>query len=242
MRASYCSFHCQMRLTSSSRPRSWRVFFSCCENERLHHGLRRDAGVIGAGHPEGVVALHAPPADQHVLQRVIECVAHVQRAGHVGRRNDDGERLAVRRAWRGNSPDRSRRRAIFSGLPAGRIASKVPSWGPQSAAENAPPPKARKPAIITRMGEISRSRQRTALVILDFLLCELKRNDLMVGPDRATVPIPLRLRANAPRHRPWFFRDRLWFFLDPHAIFLVRLWLFLVRHALSPLRCVPFAR
>ena len=27
------------------------------------HGLGGDAGVVGAGHPEGVVALHPPPAD-----------------------------------------------------------------------------------------------------------------------------------------------------------------------------------
>ena len=93
MRASYLSFHCQMRFTSSSRPRSWRVFFSCCEHAPFHHGLRGDAGVVGAGHPQGVVALHAPPADQHVLQRVVEGVAHVQGAGHVRRRDDDGVRL-----------------------------------------------------------------------------------------------------------------------------------------------------
>ena len=96
MRFSYWSFHCQMRSTSSSRPRSWRVFFSSSRRRRLDHGLRGDAGVIGAGHPQGVVALHAPPADQHVLQRVVEGVAHVQGAGHVRRRDDDGERLAAR--------------------------------------------------------------------------------------------------------------------------------------------------
>ena len=65
--------------------------------EVAHHDhLRGDAGVIGAGLPQHVVALHAAPADQHVLQRVVERVAHVQAARDVGRRDDD----AVRRLRR----------------------------------------------------------------------------------------------------------------------------------------------
>ena len=86
----------QMRRTSSSRPRSWRVLFSCSMDPPLDHRLRGDAGVVGARHPEGLAALHAAPADEDVLQRVVERVAQVQRVGHVGRRNDDRERLARR--------------------------------------------------------------------------------------------------------------------------------------------------
>ena len=56
----------------------------------LHHVLRGDAGVVGAGQPQGVVARHAPPADERVLERVVEGVAHVQDARDVGRRDDDG--------------------------------------------------------------------------------------------------------------------------------------------------------
>jgi hypothetical protein len=66
------------------------------EDEPLHHRLRGDAGVVGAGHPQGVVTLHPPPADEHVLQRVVERVAHVQGAGHVRRRDDDREGFAIR--------------------------------------------------------------------------------------------------------------------------------------------------
>jgi hypothetical protein len=54
-----------------------------------HHHLRGDAGVIGAGLPQRVIALHAPPADQHVLQRVVERMTQMQAAGDVGRRDDD---------------------------------------------------------------------------------------------------------------------------------------------------------
>ncbi len=57
----------------------------------LHHVLRGDARVVGARHPEGAVALHAAPADEDVLQGVVEGVAHVERAGDVGGRDDDGE-------------------------------------------------------------------------------------------------------------------------------------------------------
>src|SRR5512137_308809 len=50
----------------------------------LHHHLRGDAGVVGAGEPHGVVAGELLPADQHVLQRGGQRVAEVERAGDVG--------------------------------------------------------------------------------------------------------------------------------------------------------------
>jgi hypothetical protein len=61
----------------------------------LDHVLGRDAGVVGAGDPHGVAALHPGPADDGVLDRVVERVADVQGPGDVRRRDDDGERLAV---------------------------------------------------------------------------------------------------------------------------------------------------
>ena len=62
----------------------------------LDHHLGGDAGMIGAGLPQHVAAAHPLETAQHVLQRVVERVAHVQRAGDVGRRDHDGERLGVR--------------------------------------------------------------------------------------------------------------------------------------------------
>ena len=56
----------------------------------LDDGLGGDPGVVGAGHPEGVVALHPPPPDQDILDRVIQGMAQVQRPGDVRRRDDDG--------------------------------------------------------------------------------------------------------------------------------------------------------
>ena len=51
--------------------------------------------MVGAHLPQRVEAAHAVVADQRVLQRVLEGVAHVQRAGHVRRRQHDRVGLAL---------------------------------------------------------------------------------------------------------------------------------------------------
>ena len=53
-------------------------------------GLGGDAGVVRAHDPAGAVAAHAGIADVGVLDGVIEGVAHVEHAGDVGGRDDDG--------------------------------------------------------------------------------------------------------------------------------------------------------
>ena len=60
----------------------------------LDHHLGGDARVIGARLPQRGASVHPVVADQRVHDRVLERVAHVQRAGHVGRRNHDAVRLA----------------------------------------------------------------------------------------------------------------------------------------------------
>ena len=57
----------------------------------FHHVLGGDAGMVGAGHPEGVEAVHALEPDQDILQGIVEGVAHMQDAGDVGRRDDDAK-------------------------------------------------------------------------------------------------------------------------------------------------------
>ena len=61
----------------------------------FHHHLRGDAGVVGAGLPEHVAPAHPLEAAEDVLQRVVERVPHVQHAGDVRRRDDDGEGLCA---------------------------------------------------------------------------------------------------------------------------------------------------
>jgi tetratricopeptide (TPR) repeat protein len=54
----------------------------------VDHGLGRDAGVVGAGEPERLEALHAVRADEHVLDGVVERVPEVESGGDVGRRDE----------------------------------------------------------------------------------------------------------------------------------------------------------
>src|SRR3546814_5292169 len=61
----------------------------------LDDHLRRDAGMIGADDPQSILAAQALVADEHVLQRVVERMADVERAGDVRRRVDDREGLRV---------------------------------------------------------------------------------------------------------------------------------------------------
>lgn len=58
-------------------------------------GFGRDRGVIGPRNPTGVETFEAGTANQHVLYRVVEHVPHVQHAGYVWRRNDNGVRRSV---------------------------------------------------------------------------------------------------------------------------------------------------
>src|SRR5262249_46120144 len=58
----------------------------------LDNHLRRNAGVIGPRLPEHVAAAHAFEAREHVLQRVVERMPHMQRPRDIWRRNDDALR------------------------------------------------------------------------------------------------------------------------------------------------------
>ena len=55
--------------------------------------LRGDARMVRAGDPGGHLAAHAVVATEDVLDRVVERMAHVQRSGDVGRRDDHREGL-----------------------------------------------------------------------------------------------------------------------------------------------------
>ena len=59
------------------------------------HRLRRDAGVVCAGHPEGFKPHHAVHTNLSVLKRVVQGVPEVQSARYVRRRNDNRIRLFI---------------------------------------------------------------------------------------------------------------------------------------------------
>ena len=58
-------------------------------DKALHHVLRGDAGVVGAGEPQRFPAAHPLEPDQHVLRHVVQPLAHVQHRRDVGRGDHD---------------------------------------------------------------------------------------------------------------------------------------------------------
>ena len=86
----YCSFHCQRRSDKLVAPKivAGQAFFL---QFFLDDVLRRDAGMIHSWQPQCVETLHALAADNHVVNRVVEHVTHVQRTGHIWRRHDENE-------------------------------------------------------------------------------------------------------------------------------------------------------
>ena len=67
----------------------------------VHHlHLRGDGSVVRAGQPQGGVALHAVVTNRRILQKAVHGMAHMQLAGDVGRRHDDGKGLFALHAVR----------------------------------------------------------------------------------------------------------------------------------------------
>ena len=86
--------------------------------------LRGDAGVVGAEDPLRALPEHPVPADQRVLDRAVERVAHVQRAGDVRRR--DRDRVVLRRVALGRGREQAGRQPRLDdpGLDLGGLESR----------------------------------------------------------------------------------------------------------------------
>ena len=71
---------------------SGKVFFinAFLFQELNYLGFGGDRGMICAGYPAGIFALHSGSANEYVLDGIVEHVPHVEHAGDVGRRDDDG--------------------------------------------------------------------------------------------------------------------------------------------------------
>ena len=104
------SFHCQTRRDELLAAEVAAVRLLALHQLPLDHHLGGDAGVIHPRLPQHVAAAHALEAGENVLQRVVERVTHMQRAGHVGRRDDDGEGT----------------RALAAGLACGKRSGLLP--------------------------------------------------------------------------------------------------------------------
>ncbi len=101
--------------------------------------LGGDAGMVGARLPQHVLAAHALETGERVLDRIVQCVADMQAAGDVGRRDDDAERLGPRTAPRAERPglhplridaalDLFGREGLVEHGQANLLAMAVPGW------------------------------------------------------------------------------------------------------------------
>lgn len=72
----------------------------------LDDDLRRNARMVRPRQPQCAVTAHAMVAREHIHQRMLKGMAHVERARHVGRRNDDREdgRLGIAVLLRSETP------------------------------------------------------------------------------------------------------------------------------------------
>ena len=68
----------------------------CVAQILFHLDLSGNAGVVAAGQPQRLIALHPFVADQDILQRAVHGMAHVELSGNIGGRHNDGKRLLVR--------------------------------------------------------------------------------------------------------------------------------------------------
>ena len=103
----YSSFHSQTRSVELLAPELG-ARHALGGEALLDDRLGGDARVVGAADPQRLVAVHPARADEQVLDRVVEGVAHVQRARDVGRRHRDRVgrpvRVGVRVADAGLAP------------------------------------------------------------------------------------------------------------------------------------------
>ena len=93
-------------LDEFSRPSSSR-FMPSLASIFLHQHLGGNAGMVGAGHPQGRDALHAVVADHQIFHGDEHGMPGVQFTGHVGRGDGDDEGLSCWRQTRvcwGHSP------------------------------------------------------------------------------------------------------------------------------------------
>ena len=58
--------------------------------------LCSDGCMVCSRLPESLVALHSLETDQDILHGLIQCMAHMQLSGYIGRRHYDCERFFVR--------------------------------------------------------------------------------------------------------------------------------------------------
>ena len=89
------AFHSHTRFRNASRPMARRsVLFSFWSNRSTTIWVAMP-GMVGAGLPQHIAPAHPLEADQDILDGIVERMAHVERARHVGRWDHDGEGFSL---------------------------------------------------------------------------------------------------------------------------------------------------
>ncbi len=89
----------------------------------LHHHLRRNARMVSANDPQGILALQTRMANEDVLQRVVERVADMEVARHIWRRINDRIGRRVGTVW-------AKSAAFFPmGVPFGFNCGRIEGFG-----------------------------------------------------------------------------------------------------------------
>ena len=57
--------------------------------------FRRDGRMVRSRLPECLIPLHPLPADQNILQRIVQRMPHMKLARHIRRRHHNRERLLI---------------------------------------------------------------------------------------------------------------------------------------------------
>ena len=60
-------------------------------NYLFYFNLSCQSCMVIAGHPQGIVAHHAVPTNQNILQSIVQGMAHVQLASDIRRRNNNAK-------------------------------------------------------------------------------------------------------------------------------------------------------
>ena len=90
IRSPYCSFHALKELVASEVVAGKPLLLA---QNLLDLDLGRDARMVNTGKPHRGVALHTLIARQNILERCVQRVTHMELAGDVRGRHNDGEGL-----------------------------------------------------------------------------------------------------------------------------------------------------
>ena len=162
--------------------------------------LRRDAGVVRAGHPERLASLHASPPHEHVLHGVVQPVPDVEDRRDVRRGHDERVRITFVAVGRSRVVATAAADARGVGREAAGLKPAVVDRGLGRRRIVLRGKQPRRGGGLGRLGNGHDPRKLTRGS------CRLK-----AVQGRRDAPTALTLRgSDRPRDRPWALRSARW--------------------------------